>query len=263
MIALTTVAICHLATAAALWFSGASQSRRLLALAFLAAIPVLGIPLAVLAIVSPGGGRPADHSWGETLGSRLVPPEVVAQMAARPALLDRLTGPERRNALAAIGRRPDRRTVDALKWVIEHGEADATVDVALTLEQMRTRLEDELEAARDDHETNKCAQSAQQIAELASTSIVTGLADDALLTELAIEARSHFEVALAGGVAHTDLVSNRVALELATGGVATATELIAELESGPLRRTLEVEIGLLSLGDFVAPVDANLTPKLS
>ncbi len=211
-----------------------SSSEKELAASFVFAFPILGAPLAVLALEHGNGDLASDLTQAPT-----APPEAMATDFGRLAValpsceaLSAGTVEERRAIIATLVRRGDADAVALLRWALGASDPDLAVDAALALEEMTASFDARLAACREalaaaqggptdraapaplPAPTLPAAEAALAAAELITHAIDVGVADPALVSALATEARDDF--ALAGTDAtHADAVAiGRTQLEL-------------------------------------------------
>ncbi len=191
----------HLGAAAVLGLAGpAPRSRRALMAALALTLPLLGVPLAILALRLRGRGE---------IGQFFVAQTPVALPAAA-ADLSRLTdavspceallsgGPDERSAtLAMITRRPDAAHVRLLRWAVARAEAEVAIESALALEDMTTRFEERVAICRAKLAATPDFDHALAVADVLAEAIHSGLADECLLGVLSVEARQCYGQAAA------------------------------------------------------------------
>src|SRR5262249_49472983 len=103
---------------------------------------------------------------------------------------------QRRAALTSLSRRADARSVALLRWSLSQPDADLAVEAGLPLEDLTARHEARVLAARAPATESGTHEGLLACAEVLAEAIHSGLADAALVTVLADEARSYYERAM-------------------------------------------------------------------
>jgi hypothetical protein len=220
--------------------SGLTNSERLLGAAFVFGLPVVGAPLAALAVRTEGQGEvlatPDDEPMFATDGPRA--DELRRMGEALPCCEALLAGQveERRAIIATLTRRADADAVALLRWALGAPDPELAVDAALALEEMAASFEADLAAARaalaaapTGAGDRGAAEAALALAELVTDAVDSGIADPALVGTLAHEARAAFERAGDGSSARLVAVAHgRVRLELAVLRPDTALACLDE-----------------------------------
>ena len=169
-----------------------AASRRYLALALLLTIPAVG---AILAFASFRlQGRQDSPAFGEPELERVDRSAHKSLLRDRAPLLDRLAGTreERLTALAELGRSGSEDAITTLRWTIEHGQGDAVIEAALTLEKLMEEGMGAVSAAKKGSKKMEAAALAAAGSRIA-TMVRSRLVDTALATRLAMVARELFE----------------------------------------------------------------------
>jgi hypothetical protein len=223
---------CHLAALLPIVFlRSLSPSETVLALAFVAALPVAGALLAVLALEHGDGDLISDLNLGGPPAVETVAGDFGRLAVALPSCeaLSAGTVEERRAIIATLVRRGDADAVALLRWALGASDPDLAVDAALALEEMTASFDARLAACRDalaaagggaaDNQgappvALPAADAALAAAELITHAVDVGIADPALVPVLATEARDDFALA-AADASHADAVAiGRTQLEL-------------------------------------------------
>ncbi len=215
--------------------SGLTTSERQLGAAFVFGLPVVGAPLAALAVLTVGQSELLDRPDDDpVLGDGPRADELRRMGEALPCCEALLSGQadERRAIIATLTRRADADAVALLRWALGAPDPELAVDAALALEEMAASFEvdlancrKELAAAPD----GKAPDAALAAGELITDAIDAGVADPALVGTLAHEARGYFERAGDGSSARLVAIANgRVSLELAVLRPDTALACIDE-----------------------------------
>jgi hypothetical protein len=149
---------------------------------------------------------------------------------------------ERRAIIATLVRRGDADAVALLRWALGASDADLAVDAALALEEMTASFDARLAACRDAlaaaHAPESApgapaaalpaAEAALAAAELITHAIDVGVADPALVSALASEAREDFGIAAADQTLADAVAIGRTQLELGALRPDTALAVIDE-----------------------------------
>lgn len=221
-----------------------SSSRWSLGVALAITVPVLGPVLALVVVNVRGTGQVTrDLRWTEVL-----PPdersEEVHLAAGQPSLLDRLLSlrsDERLGAIVALSHRGDERASSLLRWVVLHGDRDAVLDAALTLEDLELRWERRRDSAIDALRESPTFERALGAADATAEGIYFGLADRAICGELAARARALYDRAVELDPSMAAVVGvRRARLELAAGDPLLALSLLDRHCAG-LSRSERVE----------------------
>jgi hypothetical protein len=197
-------------------------SERVLGAAFVFALPVVGAPLAALAVMTEGQGEllspPADEP---VMGAESRADELRRLGEALPCCEALLAGQaeERRAIIATLTRRADADAVALLRWALGAPDPELAVEAALALEEMAASFEADLASCRKRvaEGGSGAAEEALAAAELITDAIDGGIADPALVGTLAHEAREYFEQAATttSSARVLAIASGRVRLELA------------------------------------------------
>ncbi len=119
---------------------GVSRSRRILASALVLLVPVAGPLLAYMVRRSRGGAIALEPVVPEA--PRRMSAADIRCLGEQPPVLERLLAAdptERLAALVALSSAGDAQSIAVLRWTIEHGPADVTLDAALTLDELELR----------------------------------------------------------------------------------------------------------------------------
>ncbi len=119
---------------------GVSASRRLLAVALVLTVPLVG-PLLALLVRRTRGGQVRLEPVPAVVAHRPSPIEIDL-LGNQPPVLERLLaddGAERLAALVHLSSRGDDAAIAVLRWTIEHGPDEAVLAAALTLEEIELR----------------------------------------------------------------------------------------------------------------------------
>jgi hypothetical protein len=221
----------HLAALLPIVFMRAlSSSEKALATSFVFAFPVLGAPLAVLALEHGTGELTSDLAQAPT-----APPDAAAADFGRLAValpsceaLSAGTVEERRAIIATLVQRGDADAVALLRWALGAADPDLAVDAALALEEMTASFDARLAACREalaaaqgtagdtvaPSPTLPAAEAALAAAELITHAIDVGVADPALVPALAGEARDDYALAGTDSTQADAVAIGRTQLEL-------------------------------------------------
>jgi len=221
----------HLAALLPLAFLRAlSPSERALALAFGFAMPLFGPLMAVLALEHGDGELASDLAAAPAVGGEGVATDFGRLALALPSCEALTTGSveERRAIIATLVRQGDADAVALLRWALGASDPDLAVDAALALEELTASFDARLAASRDALAAARAAEgnagapppalsaaeAALATADLITHAIDVGIADPALVSSLANEARQDYDLAAADR-AHADAVAiGRTQLEL-------------------------------------------------
>ena len=208
-----------------------SSSEKALAAAFVFAFPVLGAPLAVLALEHGNGDLAADLAQAPTASPDAVATDFGRLAVALPSCeaLTAGTVEERRAIIATLVRRGDADAVALLRWALGASDPELAVDAALALEEMTASFDARLAACREalaaaqgkatetaaaPPPTLPAAEAALAAAELITHAIDVGVADPALVPALAGEARDDYALAGADATQADAVAIGRTQLEL-------------------------------------------------
>jgi hypothetical protein len=209
-----------------------TRSRKLLALVLCLVVPLAG-PLLAFIVARARGGRVLTL---DQLDPGIASRGAFAQMrrsADLSASLEKLMSPvaeERMGALVKLSMAADARAVAQLRWAIEHGTREVVLDSALTLEELGLRSEKGREAALKHLESSPSFTTAFAAAEACAHGVLTGLADDASLPQLANQARELYLQALQLDPLRANEVEEPLArLELAAARPGEALAILERL----------------------------------
>ena len=205
-------------------------SEKTLALSFVFALPVVGAPLAALAL-EPGDGELAvDLAAGAVPAAEIVGGDFGRLAAALPSCEALMAGSveERRAIIATLVRHGDADAVALLRWALGASDPDLAVDAALALEEMTASFDARLAACREALTAARgaeghpdapapalpTAEAALATAELITHAVDVGIADPALVPALASEAREDYELAGADRARADAVAIGRTQLEL-------------------------------------------------
>ena len=211
-----------------------SSSEKALAASFVFAFPVLGAPLAVLALEHGNGDLASDLTQAPTALADAVATDFGRLAVALPSCeaLKAGTVEERRAIIATLVRRGDADAVALLRWALGASDPDLAVDAALALEEMTASFDARLAACREalaaaqsagaetasptpaPAATLRAAEAALSAAELITHAIDVGVADPALVPALAGEARDDYALAGADSTQADAVAIGRTHLEL-------------------------------------------------
>jgi len=208
-----------------------SSSEKALAASFVFAFPVLGAPLAVLALEHGNGDLASDLTQAPTALADAVATDFGRLAVALPSCeaLTAGTVEERRAIIATLVRRGDADAVALLRWALGASDPDLAVDAALALEEMTVSFDARLAACREalaaaqdgprdtaalPPPTLPAAEAALAAAELITHAIDVGVADPALVPALAGEARDDYALAGADSTQADAVAIGRTHLEL-------------------------------------------------
>ena len=161
-------------------------SERVLGASFVFGLPVVGAPLAALAVMTVGQGEllaaPADEP---EMGEETRADELRRLGEALPCCEALLAGQveERRAIIATLTRRADADAVALLRWALGAPDPELAVEAALALEEMASSFETDLASARKRvaDAGSGAADEALAAAELITDAIDSGIADPALV----------------------------------------------------------------------------------
>jgi hypothetical protein len=209
------------AAVAALTRARLPASRRVLATALIATVPLAGIALAIAVCrVRGAGGSPALHMPRATTTDR-ARFEAVARDEA--PIAEQLVGErdERRAAVSSLVRSGDPEAVRTLRWLIERGSGEAVVEAALALEQLAQQRQRAVQVARGDAAASGDWRRWLGAAEMITEDIESGLVDPSAIPTLCDAARAMYRAAaesaaglpaeLAAGWANLELIAARAA----------------------------------------------------
>jgi len=176
-------------------------SRRWLLVSFALTLPVLGAPIALLALL---GGDDERSELADSIKEQ-PEPEPAPEPALIRAVADGLPAPdallvatveERRAMLWALGRRGDAESIALLRWALTAGPNELGLEAALALEDMSIEFGKKLKALRKVLEEAPTAADARAAGEHITHAFEVGALDVAQLRVYAEEARSHFDRAV-------------------------------------------------------------------
>ncbi len=183
----------HLVAVGIVWQSSRlAPSHRLLLSALTLAMPVVGPPIAALALATRGRGELARALAVDSIWQ---PPSKVMDVSrltdglpACEALVS-ANQEQRRASLALLSRRADAESIAILRWAAGGPDPDLAVEAALALEDLGTRFDTRAAAAREALESHPGFDEALAAADILADGIHSGLADPSLLGPLVTEAR--------------------------------------------------------------------------
>lgn len=211
-----------------------ADSRRVLAVALVALLPVAGA-LLVLLVYRVRGGGVALEVEEPTVATRALGAADVRRLADLPPLLDRLTSPdaaERLAALITVSNNTGADGINVLRWAVEHGAPEVVLDAALTLEELELRREARLGDTRAALDAAPTYDRAIAAAMAAADGILSGVADAVSVPALADQARASYLVAQSLEPHRSDEIHVHLArLELAAMRPSAAMEFLARVSS--------------------------------
>jgi hypothetical protein len=176
-----------------------SPSERLLGAAFVFSMPVAGGLVALIALGTVGRGEVLETD-PDAIAAEVEPlraEELRRLGEALPCCEALLAGTvdERRAIIATLTRRADADSVALLRWALGAADPDLAVEAALALEEMTAGFESRMAQLRKALAATPLADDAQDAAELITDAIEAGIAEPALVSSLAHEARELFAAA--------------------------------------------------------------------
>ncbi len=226
-------------------------SERVLGSAFTFSIPLAGGLLALIALGTVGRGEVLEAD-PEAAAPELEPlraEELRRLGEALPCCEALLAGTidERRAIIATLTRRADADAVALLRWALGASDPDLAVEAALALEEMTSSFEARMAQLRKATAGSASADDAQEAAELITEAIEAGIAEPALVSSLAHEARQFFSAAAGDPTRAGEVAVGRARLELAVlrpdAALAAIDEAIdsVDLEARDVLRALRDE----------------------
>lgn len=225
---------------------GVSTSRRILACALVAVVPVVGVALAMLVRRTRGGAIELEPDY-EVPPPRLSSTDA-ARLAEQPPIVDRLLcgdPGERLAALVALSSAGDADAIAVLRWTVEHGPADVVLDAALTLEEIELRCEARLATAMAAFTAAPApdASLALGVARAAEAMVLNRVADGGMVARLVATARDAYARALAWAPEHAAEIKRDLArLQLAAGCREETVLSLAPAMPVALRASGEIEV---------------------
>lgn len=237
--------LCHTAAVMPLMLgldAGPEGSRRLLAIALTATLPLVGAMMAVLALSVRGQAQlaepmpPADSEAPPMDASAIR--RAACALPACEALLA-AKAEERRALLAVLTRRADRSAVEMLRWALTAPNRDLALEAALALEEISSTFERRLADARAELTRMPTRATAMAAGDLVAHAIDARIVDPTLIGPLYAEARRCYALAE----------------ELDPAAAAVIAAAWARLELAALKPDLALEIveRALAAGDAEAP----------
>lgn len=207
------------------------RRRRVLAAAVSAAIPVIGPVAAALAVAVSGNGGRALLAGGHAEARRLDGRQIADALVTEIPACEALASPDRevrRKCLAKLARRATASDIALLRWARTRASGDVAVEIALTLEDIVTRFENRVSAARERAERTPGYETSASAFRALVAGITSGIVDEPAIARLANEARHHHEAARAADPdSARELLADRARLELAVERPEAALELLA------------------------------------
>lgn len=207
-----------------------TRRRRSLALALGLVIPVVGPLAAVLATQIAGRGGAEllhdPHAVTRRIDGTAVAHLLTNTLPVCTALVsaDVLA---RRQALAKLTTRAAPEDIATLRWARALRKGDATVEVALALEEIGARFEQRAGLARAAATTAPTYASLSTAFLILTAGITSGVVDPPLVSRLAAEGCRHHDAAISLEPARArELLAGRVRLALAVGRPVEALELL-------------------------------------
>jgi hypothetical protein len=176
------------------------RSQRTLMAALTLTLPVLGAPVALLALATRGRGE-----IGQVAARGQPEPRAVAAADMR-RLTDGLSAceslmsgslDERSATLSVLVRHPDAAAIALLRRAVASGDADLAVDAALALEDLGAQLEASATLAHEALGGNPGFERALAAADMLAAAVHSGLPDASLIASLLADARRGYELAAA------------------------------------------------------------------
>jgi len=196
-VAYLAASLLHIAAAAVIWMgTRACKSQRELMAALVLTLPLVGPPLAALALATEGRGN-IDQFMPRS-------PVVVRSLTSADVrrLTEGLSGcealissdlDERRKTLALLKHRADSVSISLLRWAISGPDGDLAVEAALVLEDLNVRFETRVASVRTATDVGCTFDSAVAAGDALADGIHSGLVDPELRGPLIREARQYYE----------------------------------------------------------------------
>jgi hypothetical protein len=193
--------LCHTAAVLPLMLgldAGPDGSRRLLAIALTATLPLVGAMMAVLALSVRGQAQLAEPMPPADTEAPPMDANAIRRAAcALPACEALLAAPaeERRALIAVLTRRADRSTVEVLRGALTAPNRDLALEAALALEEISATFERRLADARAELTRTPTRAAAMAAGDLVSHAIDARIVDPTLIGPLYAEARRCYALA--------------------------------------------------------------------
>jgi hypothetical protein len=176
------------------------RSQRMLMAALTLSLPVLGAPVALLALATRGRGE-----IGQGLAPQAPEPRRLTVADVR-RLTDGLSASEslmsgsldeRSATVGMLVRHPDAAAIALLRRAVAAGDADLAVEAALALEDLGAQLEASATLAHADLDGEPEFERALAAADMLAAAVHSGLPDASLIASLVADARRGYERAAA------------------------------------------------------------------
>jgi hypothetical protein len=225
-----------------------APSERMLAAALTLTLPLVGAPVALVALSTVGR---SELTQAAPLERRLPPPpdpEEVRRMAeALPCCEALLSGDAdlRRAIIATLTRRADADALAMLRWALGAPDPELAVEAALALEEISASFETRLGAGRRGVRESPTFEVVQAAAENITSAVDAGVADPSLIPSLAAEARQLYQQAAdLEPTRYAVIAAGRARLELA---VLRPDAAVSCIDGALARGPAEARAALLEL----------------
>jgi len=189
-----------LAFAAAGLATRAGRSQRALVAALTLTLPLLGAPVAMVALRTRRRGEVGEIPAREAVDRRSLTVADVRRLTDGLSASESLMSGSPDEKTATVGmltRHPDAGSIALLRRAVATGDADLAVEAALALEDLGAQLGVSAAAAHEELDGNPGFERALAHADLLASAVHSGLPDASLIARLVADARRGYERAAA------------------------------------------------------------------
>jgi hypothetical protein len=191
----------HLLAVAAAWVGPqASRSQRALMAALTLTLPVLGAPVAMVAVRTRRRGEVGEVPAREALDARPLTVADVRRLVDGLSASESLMSGSPDEKTATVGmltRHPDAEAIALLRRAVASGDADLAVEAALALEDLGAQLDVSAAAAHQELDDNPGFERALADADMLAAAVQSRLPDASVIARLVADARRGYERAAA------------------------------------------------------------------
>jgi len=197
---LAAAALHLLAFGAAGFLTRADRSQRALMAALTLTLPVLGGPVAMVALCTRRRGEVGEVPAREAPETRSLTVadvrRLIGGLSASESLMSG-SSEEKTATVAMLTRHPNAGSIALLRRAVATGDADLAVEAALALEDLGAQLEASAAAAHQELDGNPGFERALADADMLADAVHSGLPDASLIARLVADARRGYERAAA------------------------------------------------------------------
>jgi hypothetical protein len=256
--------VAYTAIASVLVAMVAPSERRVLAVALVIVLPIVG-PLAAASAIAARGQDGTALLHDPVAAAPRIDGAALAKTLTRAlppceALISHDVD-LRRATIARLASRASAEDVSLLRWARTRKDPELAVEIALALEDIDQRFERQLREARANAEARP-----REVFELIANALQARIVDVPLVEKLACEARTHYDAAIALEPERArDLLATRARLELAVRRhdlvVPLLQDAVTENPNGELATLYAEALYALRAFGVIAALEARMSPR--